>query len=89
MNYLNFFYLSPLILNLDQVLDITVGTFRMSNDYFNRIRKSKPNSDLFYENYISLEGNKIISSDKQKAINQLVSKYFSGHFNENRIHYWN
>ena len=88
-DYLELFNKVKSSLNLDQVLDITVGTFRMSNDYFNRIRKSKPNSDLFYENYISLEGNKIISSDKQKAINQLVSKYFSGHFNENSIHYWN
>ena len=50
-DYLELFNKVKSSLNLDQVLDITVGTFRMSNDYFNRIRKSKPNSGLFYQNY--------------------------------------
>ncbi|GIS57495.1 MAG: hypothetical protein CM1200mP1_14330 [Candidatus Neomarinimicrobiota bacterium] len=36
-----------------------------------------PTLICFMKIILVLKGNKIISSDKQKAINQLVSKYFS------------
>ena len=60
----------------------------MSNDYFNRIRKSKRSSDLFYENYSNCDGKKIIDSEKQREINQVVSKFFFGHFDTNKIYFW-
>ena len=87
-DYLELFNKVKSSLNLEKVLDITVGVFRMGNDYFNRIRKSKPSTDLFYENYIDHNGNKTISSNRQKAINQLVSKSFFDHFKKDRIHFW-
>ena len=88
-DYLELFNKVKSSLNLDQVFDITVGVFRMSNDYFNRIRKSKPSSDLFYENYSNCDEKKILDSKKQREINQLVSKFFFDHFNKNKIYFWN
>ena len=88
-DYLELFNKVKSSLNLDQVFDITVGVFRMSNDYFNRIRKSKPSADLFYENYSNCDEKKILDSKKQREINQLVSKFFFDHFNKNKIYFWN
>ena len=86
-DYLELFNKVKSSLNLDQVLDITVGTFRMSNDYFNRIRKSKPNSGLFYQNYKNENGIISIDSKKKNSIFKLVSDNFSNYLPQNKIHY--
>jgi len=86
-DYLELFNKVKSSLNLDQVLDITVGTFRMSNDYFNRIRKSKPNSGLFYQNYKNENGIVSIDSKKKNSIFKLVSDNFSNYLPQNKIHY--
>ena len=86
-DYLELFNEVKSSLNLDQVLDITVGTFRMSNDYFNRIRKSKPNSGLFYQNYKNENGIVSIDSKKKNSIFKLVSDNFSNYLPQNKIHY--
>tara|TARA_B100001559_G_scaffold300077_1_gene285857 strand:+ start:34 stop:732 length:699 start_codon:yes stop_codon:yes gene_type:complete len=86
-DYLELFNKVKSNLNLNQVFDITVGVFRMGNDYFNRIRKSKPSSDLFYENYNNCDGKKAIDSEKQREINQFVSKFFFDHFDKNKIYF--
>ena len=33
--------------------DVTIGVFRMNKDYFNRIRRREPKSDIFFQNYIT------------------------------------
>ncbi|MAQ74501.1 MAG: DNA repair photolyase [Candidatus Marinimicrobia bacterium] len=86
-DYLELFNKVKSSLNLNQVLDITVGTFRMSNDYFNRIRKSKPNSGLFYQNYKNENGIVSIDSKKKNSIFKLVSDNFSNYLPQNKIHY--
>ena len=59
----------------------------MSNDYFNRIRKSKPNSGLFYQNYKNENGIVSIDSKKKNSIFKLVSDNFSNYLPQNKIHY--
>ena len=34
------------------------------------------------------ENNVIIDSEKQREINQVVSKFFFGHFDTNKIYFW-
>ena len=49
----------------NNIYDITVGVFRMGQDYFQRVRKSRPKSIEYYKNYV--EENKIMTvSQKQK-----------------------
>ena len=86
-DYLELFNEVKSSLVLDQVSDITVGVFRMGNDYFNRIRKSKPTSGLFYENYNNCDGKKTIDSEKQREINKFVSKFFFDHYDKKRIYF--
>ena len=62
-----------------QLVDVTLGVFRMNKDYFNRIRKREPKSDLFYSDYDIEQGTVIPPMDLRKsALNQLknlISKY--------------
>lgn len=56
------------------ILDITLGVFRMSKDYFNLIRKREPKSDLYYQNYV-IEDNIITipESQRKEAIQSIRS----------------
>ena len=48
------------------IRDVTLGVFRMNKDYFNKIRKRDPRSDIFFSDY-SIENN-IIVVDNEKRI---------------------
>ena len=43
-------------ISFNKIFDITVGVFRMGQDYFNRIRKTKPESKLYYQTYTNKAG---------------------------------
>ena len=62
-------------LDCDQLLDITLGVFRMNKDYFNRIRKRENRSRLFYESYIIEKGTVIPGKKvRNNALDQLEDK---------------
>ena len=44
----------------NKIYDITVGVFRMGQDYFQRVRKSRPESIEYYKNYVSIK-NKLLN----------------------------
>ena len=56
--YMDFF--SSVFQNIDgeKLYDITLGVFRMNKDYFKRIKRREPKSDIFYSNY-SIEHNTV------------------------------
>ena len=87
-DYLSFFNKIKSDINFEQVFDITVGVFRMGQDYFKHIRKSKPDSDLFYQSYKNENGIVSIDSKKKNSVFKLVSDNFSNYLPQNKIHYW-
>ena len=87
-DYLSFFNSIKSDIDFEQVFDITVGVFRMGQDYFKNIRKSKPDSDLFYQSYKNENGIVSIDSKKKNSIFKLVSDNFSNYLPQNKIHYW-
>jgi|TARA_B100001079_G_scaffold103195_1_gene88561 spore photoproduct lyase len=87
-DYLSFFNKIKSDINFEQVFDITVGVFRMGQDYFKNIRKSKPDSDLFYQSYKNENGIVSIDSKKKNSVFKLVSDNFSNYLPQNKIHYW-
>lgn len=87
-DYISFFNKIKSEINFEQVFDITVGVFRMGQDYFKNIRKSKPDSDLFYQSYKNENGIVSIDSKKKNSIFKLVSDNFSNYLPQNKIHYW-
>ena len=50
-DYINLLNQVKSSINGSKLFDITVGVFRMGKDYFQRVRKSKPESLVYYQNY--------------------------------------
>jgi len=59
--YCKFFDKIFMEIDTNKLKDITLGVFRMNKDYFNRIRKRNPKSDIYYQKY-SVQ-NKTVSPD--------------------------
>ena len=73
----------------ESLRDITFGVFRMNKDYFNRVRKREPDSDIFYRNY-KLENNyftetKINRIDAINYLRRVASEFISN----DKILTWN
>ena len=43
-------------LPLEQIRDVSIGVFRMNNDYFRKTRRKRPSSDLLYQGFEKKEG---------------------------------
>ncbi len=72
----------------DGIFDITVGVFRMGQDYFNRIRKSKPESKVYYQNYENEGGVVTISQSDRKDVEYFIRQNLAGFIPEYQIHFW-
>ena len=64
--YTEFFNQLFLEINKDQLIDVTLGVFRMNKDYYKRIRKRDTRSDLYYRDY-SVEGNTVAVNKKERV----------------------
>jgi len=62
-------------IDTDKLIDITIGVFRMNKDYYKRIRKREPRSDIFYNSFSVRNG--VVAPDKEirtKVLASLVEK---------------
>jgi spore photoproduct lyase len=75
-------------ISFNEIFDITVGVFRMGQDYFNRIRKTKPESKSYYQKYINDAGVITVSQSDREAVEVFVRENLSGFIPEDRIHFW-
>ncbi len=68
--------------------DVTLGVFRMNKDYFNRILKRDPKSDIYYNNY-SVEDNTVMPANplRKEAI-QLVEEKLLEYIPKSKILSW-
>tara|TARA_B100001758_G_scaffold187037_1_gene163847 strand:- start:325 stop:1263 length:939 start_codon:yes stop_codon:yes gene_type:complete len=64
--YTEFFNQLFLEIQKDQLIDVTLGVFRMNKDYYKRIRKRDTRSDLYYRDY-SVEGNTVAVNKKERV----------------------
>ena len=72
----------------DKIFDITVGVFRMSDDFYNRIKKTKPDSDLFYNNYDNSNNVKTVTKDQKEMVRDFALSQLDGYCNGNKINFW-
>ena len=75
-------------ISLNEIFDITVGVFRMGQDYFNRIRKTKPESKLYYQTYTNEAGVVTLSQSDREVVKVFIRENLSGFIPEDRIHFW-
>ena len=76
-------------IDANKIEDITIGVFRMNKDYFNRIRKRDPKSDIYFQDYVQ-EGNTVVEDKykREKALDELT-KIVSKFIPKNNILVWN
>ena len=72
----------------DKIFDITIGVFRMSDDFFNRIKKTKPDSDLFYNNYDNSSNVKTVTKDQKEMVRDFALSQLDGYCNGDKINFW-
>ena len=72
----------------DKIFDITIGVFRMSDDFYNRIKKTKPDSDLFYNNYDNSNNVKTVTRDQKEMVHDFALSQLDGYCNGDKINFW-
>tara|TARA_B100000768_G_C11252893_1_gene364953 strand:+ start:209 stop:1225 length:1017 start_codon:yes stop_codon:yes gene_type:complete len=76
--------------NIDskKIRDVTIGVFRMNKDFYKRIKKREPTSELFYQDYEIKDG--VVSLEKNVRIKALkkVKKVLAKYLPENKILTW-
>ena len=72
----------------DKIFDITIGVFRMSEDFFHRIKKTKPDSDLFYNNYDNSKNVKTVTKDQKAMIHDFALRHLDGYCSRDKINFW-
>ena len=72
----------------EQLLDVTLGVFRMNKDYFKRIKKREIKSDLFYSDY-AIESNivTIPINQRESGLSYLKNRIVN-HVSLDRILIW-
>ena len=72
----------------DKIFDITIGVFRMSEDFFHRIKKTKPHSDLFYNNYDNFNNVKTVTKDQKEIVRDFALRHLDGYCSRDKINFW-
>ena len=72
----------------DKIFDITIGVFRMSEDFFHRIKKTKPHSDLFYNNYDNSNNVKTVTKDQKAMVRDFALRHLDGYCSRDKINFW-
>ena len=60
----------------------------MSEDFFHRIKKTKPDSDLFYNNYDNFNNVKTITKDQKAMVRDFALRHLDGYCNGDKINFW-
>ena len=72
----------------DKIFDITIGVFRMSDDFYNRIKKTKPDSDLFYNNYDNSNNVKTVTKYQKEMVRDFALSQLDGYCSRDKINFW-
>ena len=72
----------------DKIFDITIGVFRMSDDFYNRIKKTKPDSDLFYNNYDNSNNVKTVTKDQKEMVRDFAFSQLDDYCKRDKINFW-
>ena len=86
--YLEFFSNVFHTINGKKLYDITLGTFRMNKDYFNRIRSRNPKSDIFYSKYITEENTVALQKNTRNAMMIKLKNELTNYVSPDKILIW-
>jgi len=75
-------------INPDQIYDVTIGVFRMNKEYFNRIKKTDINSDLYFSNYENEDGVLSLPKKYRDNVINLIRFELEKYLNKDKVHSW-
>ena len=76
-------------IDLGRLTDVSVGTFRISSDYLNRMRKAYPDSMTAWYPYVIKDGVAQYEPDTDKAMQEFVCGLLEKHIGREKIFTWN
>ena len=75
-------------LNGNQIKDVTLGVFRMNKDYFNRIRKRDPKSDIYFSEYSIEKGIVAVESQERELAMNEIQNILTDFISKDKILIW-
>ena len=76
-------------IDLSKLTDVSVGTFRISSDYLNRMRRAYPDSKIAWYPYVIKDGVAQYEPDTDKAMQDYVCALLEKHIGREKIFTWN
>ena len=73
---------------MEQLRDVTVGTFRMNGDYFRRMAQARPTEELVYRDFEHKNGVVSHTCDERLEINDFMTQQLLNYVPEDKIRTW-
>ena len=83
-------FFNELFVELDgnQIRDVTLGVFRMNKDYFNRIRKRDPKSDIYFSEYSIEKGIVAVKGQERELAMNEIQNILTNFISKEKILIW-
>jgi len=76
-------------IDFGKLTDVSVGTFRISSDYLNKMRRAYPDSEIAWYPYVIKDGVAQYESDTDKKMQEYVCNLLEKHIGREKIFTWN
>lgn len=76
-------------IDLKELTDVSVGTFRISSDYLNKMRKAYPDSRIAWYPYVVKNGVAQYGPDTDKEMQEYICGLLGEHIGREKIFTWN
>ena len=73
----------------EKLTDVSVGTFRISSDYLNKMRKAYPDSEVAWYPYSIVDGVAQYEPETDRAMQEYVCALLENHIRREKIFTWN
>jgi spore photoproduct lyase len=77
------------VIDLERLTDVSVGTFRISADYLNKMRKAYPDSAVAWYPYVIQDGVAQYDPETDRAMQEHVIGLLEKHIGREKIFTWN
>ena len=77
------------VIDLERLTDVSVGTFRISSDYLNKMRKAYPDSEVAWYPYVIRDGVAQYEPEADRAMQEYVCALLGKHIRREKIFTWN
>ena len=77
------------VIDLERLTDVSVGTFRISADYLNKMRKAYPDSAVAWYPYVIQDGVAQYDPETDRAMQEYVIGLLEKHIGREKIFTWN